>query len=122
MPATPPSRPAPIPTRLTRLTGNSGSRVSAGHARPDSADDGVRDRAHPIGPLLGGDVLVALASDQHDLVAHLDRLITYIDHELVHRDRSRDRVAVPADQHLAAVVRELTGNTVGVPNRHRRDE
>ena len=61
--------PAAIPTRFVpRLT-----RYLRGNTRADAAHDRVRDRVHPFGPLLGGDLLVALASDQHDLVADLDR-------------------------------------------------
>ena len=91
------------------------------HAGPDPAHDRVRDGAHRPRPRRGGDLLVALAPDQHDLVADLDREVADVEHQLVHRDGARDRAAPAAHDRLAAVMRELAGHTVGVADRHGRD-
>ena len=50
----------------------------------------------PLGPLRRGDLGVALPADQHHLVAHLDRVVADVDHQLVHRDRPGDRPAPAA--------------------------
>jgi hypothetical protein len=47
--------------------------VDAGDAGGDAAHDLVADRAEPVGPVVGGDALVALRAEQHDLVADVDR-------------------------------------------------
>ena len=79
------------------------------------------DRAEPLGPLLRGHLGVALAPDEHDLVADLDRVVADVDHQLVHRHRARDRSTAPADEDLAADRGEVARHAVGVPDRHRRD-
>ena len=53
--------------------GGWGSAVAAGDPGADAADDLVGDGVERRGPVLGGDRLVALAADQHDLVADRDR-------------------------------------------------
>ena len=54
-----------MPTRI-------GSRTPRDPAA-DAAHDLVGDGAEPLGPLVGGDLVVALPAEQHDLVADLDR-------------------------------------------------
>src|SRR5439155_6172906 len=44
------------------------SDINARYARADAADDLVSDGVEAVGPLLGKDLLVALAADEHDLV------------------------------------------------------
>jgi hypothetical protein len=42
-----------------------------------------------------------LPPDEHDLVADLSCARADIDHEMIHRDRSGDRVTRPANQDLS---------------------
>ena len=93
--ASPARRPAPRPTRpCPRGTGrpcsrcgrsgsrpvpdadagdvgdhSSSPRVRARHPRADAAHDLVGDRVEPVGPLRCGHALVALLTEEHDLVA-----------------------------------------------------
>ena len=90
-------------------------------AGADAGDDLVGDRAEALGPLGGGDLLVALRADEHDLVADLDGGVADVDHQLVHRDDAGDRAAPAADEHLATDQPEVAGHTVGVPRGHGRD-
>ena len=78
----------------------------------------VPRRSRPLG---GGDLLVALAADEHDLVADLDGDVAEVDQQLVHRDHADDRAAPAADQHLAAGEAEVAGHAVGVARGHGRD-
>ena len=69
------------------------------------------------------DRLVALAADQHDLVADARPVVVAaVDHELVHRDDADDRAAAAADQHLAAGEPKAPRHAVGVADRHGGDD
>ena len=89
--------------------------------RPDAGDDLVGDGAEVVGPLQRGDLVVALAPEEHDFVAGFDRRITDVDHELVHRHDPGDRVPAATDQHFPAGEPQVAGHAVGVAGGHRRD-
>src|SRR5205823_1256797 len=81
--------------------------------------DGVERR----GPVLGGDLLVALAADEDDLVTGSHVAVgAAVDHELVHRHRAGDRVAAAADQHFTADERQAPSDAVGVAGGHGGDD
>src|SRR3954466_9167637 len=90
--------------------------VDARHAGADAAHDLIGNGVDAIGPLLGRDLVRALAPDEHDLVAgrpgaperpapvparHVG-VGPAVDHDLVHRDGACDRLAAAADEDLAA--------------------
>ena len=65
--------------------------------------------------------LVALAAEQHDLVAHLHRGVrAAVDHQLVHRHHAHDRAPQSVHEHLAPGPEQPAWHTVGVAEGHRR--
>src|SRR6478672_10703723 len=101
MPTAPAATPATIPVRFSargairpvdsvaasRPSGHAATaspshgptRVAARHARADAGDDLVRDGVEARRPLGGGDLVVALAADQHDLVVDIGGGVAEID-------------------------------------------
>src|SRR3954462_11751639 len=75
--------------------------VDARHAGTDAAHDLIGNGVDAIGPLLGRDLVSALAPKEHDLVAgrHVG-VGPAVDHDLVHRDGAGDRLAAGAAEGL----------------------
>src|SRR5262245_11052548 len=67
--------------------------VAPRYAWPDAGEDLVRVRAGPRGPLADRRLPAVARPEQHDLVAHLDRRVTGVDDELIHRDPAGDPMA-----------------------------
>ena len=74
-------------------------------ARADAADDLIRDGAEPGRPVRGGDLLVALTADEHDLVAGHDLPLLGIN-----RGRLGFLTDVMPDAMLASVDAALDGH------------
>ena len=56
-----------------------------------------------------------LPAEEHDLVAGPHRfVVAAVDDDLVHRHHAGQGAAHPADEHLAALVEQAPGHTVGV--------
>src|SRR3954470_25049883 len=98
-PATPTAVPAAIPARLTTLMRR--SPVHPRHAGADAAHDRVRDRVHALRPFLRADGFIALPADRPGFATAPDAGVTDVDHQLVHRDRARHRVPLPANHYFA---------------------
>src|SRR5438067_9302552 len=96
----------------TRTPGISVIDMDARHARADPGHDLVGDRAHPLRPLVGGDALAPLRTDQHDLVTTGHGVRSAIDHQLIHGDGPGDWPAAPADERFGAGLREGAGDAV----------
>src|SRR5580704_13947866 len=62
------------------------------HACPDTAKYLPRDGARTLGPLVGRDLFVALATQEDDLITRRHGVITAVDHQHVHRDHASQRV------------------------------
>src|SRR5581483_2474614 len=126
---TPVSGPVQCPTRIpgTSVMPSESAQVAAGYPLADAAADLVGDRPEPDRPLGGADHVVALAAEQHDLGADRRRRRlrpvrrAEVDQQLVHRDRPGDRLALPADEDLAADLAQPPGDPVGVADRHGHD-
>src|ERR1700722_7749501 len=85
----------------------------ARHARPDAAHHLVADRPHHGGPVIRRDDLLTLPSEQHHLVARLDRaVLAAVDDDLVHRHRTGQGTAPAADEDLEAALEEGTRHPV----------
>src|SRR5919204_2997420 len=89
------------------------------HALPDRGDDLVADRSDMSAQLLRRDALVALRTDEHDLIPNGDVVVPAIDDDLVHRHGAGDAVALAGDEHIC-LRRESAPVPVGVPNRYGR--
>ena len=74
-----------------------------GHARADATHHLVADRPQHGRPVVGRDDLVALAAEEHDLVAGAHRVVVAaVDDDLVHGHHAGQRPARPADEDLVA--------------------
>src|ERR671931_160851 len=94
--ARPATTPAAVPTvtpaahaatffHLRRPESAIGSTVEAGDPGAHAAGDLVLDRAQQPRQLPGGDLVVALFTQQHDLVADVDLVVAARHQDLVHR-------------------------------------
>src|SRR5262249_23126878 len=77
--------------------------VVPGHPLRDAAHDLVVDHAGALRQLGGGDLLAALAAEEHDLVADAGEVAERgdVDHEHVHADGADDGAAAAAHEDLA---------------------
>src|SRR6266542_2332235 len=78
----------PPPWRVGRCSalGTAGSLINVLPRNPvtDAAHHLVVDRAHPAGHLVRGDPSVPLRADQDHLVARFHRIVSAVQHDLVH--------------------------------------
>src|ERR687892_1602535 len=93
--------------------------MDTGHALPDRGHDLVADRSDMRAQLLRRDALVALRTEEHDLVPRGDVVVPAIDDDLVHRHGAGDAVAFAGDEHVG-LRREPPPVPVGVPDRYGR--
>ena len=84
--------------------------------RRDTPHDLVPDGAQQVGPLGGRDLVVALAPQQHGVIAHRHGVVAHVDHHLVHRDHPDDGAAATTEQYLAARREQPPRHPVGVPD------
>ena len=89
------------------------SHVATGKPRTEVAHDLPVDGPQQLGPVIGGDRLVTLRSDEHDLVSLLDLVVAHVDDHHVHRHGSRVGVALAAYEDFGRTG-ETAGHTVGV--------
>src|SRR5487761_1596418 len=82
---------------------------NTGHAGPNTAEDLPGNGTRSIRPLVGRDRLVTLATQEDDLVAELDGVVTAVDHQHVHGDHPRQRVARGVDEDFGTGVEEAPG-------------
>src|SRR5262249_16139160 len=91
------------------------------HARRDSGNDLIRDRADPFGQIFGGNSQPVLFADQNHLVAELGGgNIGHIDNRQIHAHAADDRSEAPARQDLT-IVRMQASQPVGITDRERGD-
>src|SRR5208282_1960419 len=72
------------------------ARIGPRDPGPDAGGDLVGDGAERLAPLLCGGLAFVPWAEQHHLIARCGRLVTEVDHELIHADRTRDRPAAAA--------------------------
>src|ERR1700691_203362 len=84
------------------------------HACPNTAKYLPRDGARTLGPLIGRDLLVALAAQEDDLVTGRHGVIAAVDHQHVHGDHAGEGITLRVDKDLGTRVEETTGIAVGV--------
>ena len=121
-PITPAATPVTTPGALEERHPALIRRYVRGTRRADAGDDLVGDGAEALGPLGGGDLVVALRGRsarrrRRPRPATSPRSTM----QLVHRDDADDRAAAAPDQHLATRQPEVAGHAVGVARGHGRD-
>src|SRR5215475_12624039 len=88
--------------------------VHARHARRDSGDDFIRDRADLFGQIFGGNSQPVPFADQNRFVSEFDAgNAGHIDDRQIHADAPDDRDKMSANEN-SAIVRMQAAQTVGV--------
>src|SRR5215475_1832819 len=93
--------------------------VHARHARRDSGDNFIRNRADLFGQVFGVDSQPVIFADQNRFVSEFDAWDAgHVDYRQIHADAPDDRDKMPANEN-PAVVRVQAAQAVGVTYRER---